>query len=211
MKAFAIPLLSLLVLATPAGAHDHDAPVKEAAVAAPIAAAGSSRDARAYFTDLELVTQDGRKVRFYTDAMEGRTVVINTIYTSCKDACPLITQKMQEIRAQIGDRFGREVFFLTLSTDPARDTPERMKAYAREQGADVPGWLFLTGSRQNLGQVLKKLGLFSEVVEEHSTVLIAGNVPAKRWTKFRPETHPALIAERLKTIADATQDAANAH
>ena len=212
MRAPVIAVLSLLFLAASAVAHSPGAPAaKEGAPTTAIEPSAGTRDARTYFTDLQLVTQDGKKVKFYTDTMEGRTVVINTIYTHCTDACPLITQKMIEIRAQVGERFGKDVFFLTLSTDPARDTPQLMKKFAREQGADVPGWLFLTGTKENLGHILKKLGMFSQVVEEHSTMLVAGNVPAKRWTKIRPEAHATLIAERLKTLADATQDPASAH
>ncbi len=67
----------------------------------------ATRDPRAYFTDLELRTHDDQPVRFYTDTMEGRTVVINFIYTNCKDACPLITQKMLQVRDLLGDRSTR--------------------------------------------------------------------------------------------------------
>ena len=83
-------LLSVaLLLAGPAWAHsDHPAPKGPAAQAAP---APGGTDARAYFTDLELRTQDNQPVRFFSDTMEGRTVVINFIYTNCTDACPLIT------------------------------------------------------------------------------------------------------------------------
>jgi protein SCO1 len=160
-----------------------------------------TRDARTYFTDTELLTQDGRQVRFYTDAMQGKTVLINVIYTNCKDACPLITQKLNETRAHVGDRFGREVFFITLTSDPERDTPGEMKAFAQKQGADVDGWTWLTGRKQDIDFLLRRLGQFSKHVEEHSTLLIAGNVPNKRWTKIRPDTPPEAIAERLKLLS----------
>jgi protein SCO1 len=161
-------------------------------------------DARSYFTDLELLTQDGKTVRFYSDMLDGRIVVINTIYTNCKDACPLITQKLNEVRAQIGELFGKEVYFVSISSDPVRDTPKALKAFARKQGADVAGWTFLTGNKNNVDQILKRLGQFSENVEEHSTLLIAGNVPAKRWSKIRPDAPPLAIAERLKLLASPT-------
>lgn len=175
---------------------------KEQIAPIPAPATGKgTRDARAYFTDTELLTQDGQKVRFYTDAMEGKTVLINIIYTSCKDACPLITQKLNETREQIGDRFGKDVFFITLTSDPQRDMPADMKAFAQRQNADVPGWTWLTGRRQDIEFLLKRLGQFSKHVEEHSTLLIAGNVAGKRWTKIRPDTPPEAIAERLKLLS----------
>ncbi len=190
-----------------AGAWAHNANDNTAAPRQPVApvagkAAEGTRDARAYFTDLELTTQDGRKVRFYSDMLAGRTVLINVIYTSCKDACPLITQHLNQVRVQMGERFGRDVFFVSLTSDPERDSPAALKAFAGKQSADFPGWTFLTGNPKNIEHILRKLGQFSEDVEAHSTLLIAGNVPAKRWGKIRPDLPPVAIAERLKQIAD---------
>lgn len=159
-------------------------------------------DARAYFTDLELLTHEGRKVRFYSDVLEGRTVLINVIYTNCKDACPLITQHLNQVRGLLGDRFGREIVFVTLSSDPERDSPAALRGFAEAQRADLSGWTFLTGAKPNVDHILKKLGQFSPSVEAHSTLLIAGNVPAKRWAKIRPDAPPIAIAERLKLLAD---------
>lgn len=167
------------------------------------ASEGDMRDARSYFTDLELVTQDGRKVRFYSDMLAGRTVLINVIYTSCKDACPLITQRLNQVRDLVGDRFGRSVHFVTLTSDPERDAPAALKAFAQREGVDLSGWTFLTGNKQNVDKVLMKLGAFSQDVEDHTTVLLAGNVPAKRWAKIRPDAAPLLIAERLKVLASS--------
>lgn len=158
-------------------------------------------DARAYFTDTLLQTQDGRSVRFYSDVMEGRTVLINIIFTNCKDACPLMTHKLVETRSRLGERFGRDVFFITLTSDPERDSPREMKAFALRQNADVPGWTWLTGSKPDIEFLLKRLGQFTKHVEEHSMLLIAGNVPGKRWTKIRPDTSADVIADRLKLLA----------
>lgn len=165
------------------------------------AAETGTRDARTYFTDLELLTQDGRKVRFYSDVLEGRTVLINVIFANCQDACPLITQKLNEVRALVGEQFGRDVHFVTLTSDPQRDSPQALKAFAQKQSADAGGWTFLTGDKKNIDHILKKLGAFSQNVEEHSTLLLAGNVGAKRWTKIRPDAPPMAIAERLRLLA----------
>jgi protein SCO1 len=163
---------------------------------------GGTRDALSYFTDLELQTQEGRKVRFYSDVLEGRTVVINVIYTNCKDACPLITKQLNDVRHLIPELFGKQVFFVTLSSDPVRDTPQVLKQFAQKQSADVEGWTFLTGPKENVDHILKKLGQFSAEVEAHSTLFIAGNVAGKRWSKIRPNAPAAAIAERLSALAD---------
>lgn len=197
------PLAALLL---PAPAWSHSAKTKAAAggPAEPVATeAGqttATRDAATYFTNLELLTQEGRKVRFYADVLEGRTVMINVIYTTCKDACPLITQQLNEVRRRLPG-FGKEIHFVTLTSDPQRDTPQALKQFAQKQSADVEGWTFLTGRKENIDHILKKLGQFSPEVEAHSTLLIAGNVPAKRWSKIRPDAPAAAIAERLSVLA----------
>ena len=118
-----IAALLAVAISSTAVAHTESAAPAKGPAAQAVPSPSGTRDARAYFTDLEFRTQDNKPVRFYTDAMEGRTVVINFIYTNCKDACPLITQKMLQMRDLLGDRFNKEVFFITLSTDPARDSP----------------------------------------------------------------------------------------
>jgi len=179
------------------------APAQQQAPVADIPATKAAPpDPRAYFTDSELVTQEGKKVRFYSDVLEGRIVLINTIYTNCQDACPLITQKLNEVRGQLGDLFGSKVYFVTISSDPVRDTPKALREFAKKQNADPPGWIYLTGPKKNVDAVLKRLGQFSENLEEHSTLLIAGNVPEKRWSKIRPDAPSVAISERIKLLAD---------
>lgn len=196
------------VLAVPAWGHsEHNAAAREPQQKEPVADIPAKRaappDARAYFTDTELVTQDGRKVRFYSDVLEGRVVLINVIYTNCQDACPLITQKLNEVRVQLGEQFGSRIHFVTITSDPVRDTPKALKDFAKKQNANQAGWTYLTGPKKNVDFVLRKLGQFSQHVEEHSTLLIAGNVPEKRWSKIRPDAPSPAISERLKLLADS--------
>jgi protein SCO1 len=164
-----------------------------------------TRDARAYFTDLELQTHEGRTVKFYSDLLEGRSVLINIIYTHCTDACPMITQQLEAVRRKLPQGlFGTRLQFVTLSSDPARDTPQLLKAFARKQGVDMPGWHFVTGKPAHIEAILKRLGQFSQHVESHSTLLLAGNVPAKRWSKMRANAPVDAIVARLQQIVDGS-------
>lgn len=199
--------LALALAAGFASGHaDHPAGKAAAGAQEPVAvpipgARAAAPDARAYFTDLELQTQEGRRVRFYSDVLANKVVLINVMFATCDDACPLITRVLTEVRQQIPELFGREVHFVSITSDPAGDTPAALKKFAVKNEADVAGWTFLTGRKENVEHILKKLGQFAENKEEHSTLLIAGNVAAKRWTKIRPDAPPAAIAERLKLLA----------
>jgi protein SCO1 len=178
-------------------AHDPAGPSK--ADTAPAIAAGT-RDARSYFTDTVLLTQDGQRVRFYSDVLQDRVVLINVIYISCEDACPLITRKLVEVREKLGAHYDKTVQFVSISIDPERDSPLALKKFARSQGADDASWVFLTGAKADVQQVLSRLGQLSPEVEDHSTLLIAGNVGAKRWSKIRPDAPAGAIAERLRVL-----------
>ena len=108
---------------------------------------------------------------------------------------------LNEVRRTLGERFGKEVFFISLSVDPDRDTPEAMRAFAQKLEADVPGWYFLTGDKANLEAIVRKLGQYTENPGEHSTLMLAGNVPAKHWTKINPMTTVQQIVLKLETMA----------
>jgi cytochrome oxidase Cu insertion factor (SCO1/SenC/PrrC family) len=195
--------MPLLPLALPAWAHSDKPHAPAGGKPEPVATDGAptgTRDAASYFTNLELLTQDGRTVRFYADMLEGKTVLINVIYTNCKDACPLITQVLKDVRGRLPES-ASQIQFISLSSDPIRDTPQALKQFAQKQGVDGPGWTFLTGRKDNVDHILKKLGQFSPEVEGHSTLLIAGNVPAKRWSKIRPDAPPQAIVARLSLLA----------
>lgn len=197
-----------MALAGPAMAHQgesHQGQSHREAAAAPASAevkAEGTHDARTYFTDTELLDQNAQRVRFYSDVLKDRIVLINVVYTSCKDACPLITRQLTEVRDRLGERFGKDVFFVSLSSDAERDTPAALKAFAAKQQADGPGWIFLTGKKADMDKVLARLGQLGETAEGHSTLLIAGDVAAKRWSKIRPNAPTAAIAERLKMLTD---------
>jgi len=156
--------------------------------------------ARGYFTDLVLVTQEGKEVRFYTDVLKDKVVLISFIFTHCQDACPLLTKKLSEVQKLLGDQLGTEIYFVSMSVDPERDTPEDLNQYAKRFQAQ-PGWVFLTGKKENMDKILSKLGQLTPEVESHSTLLLLGNVETGHWMKLRPDTSGAKIAEHLHTLA----------
>jgi cytochrome oxidase Cu insertion factor (SCO1/SenC/PrrC family) len=166
-------------------------------------APSGTRDPRVYFTDADLTNQDGRKLKFYSEVLKGRTVVLNVGYTNCIDACPLITKQLLQVRDELGKAFGKQVFFVTITSDPVRDTPQALKAFAQKQGADVAGWSFLTGRKGDVDVILKRLGVFSDNVEEHATELFIMDVDAKRMRKLLPNLPPKAIAEAARLTATA--------
>src|ERR1044071_10046112 len=111
-----------------------------------------------HFPNVELLTQDGKKVRFYDDLIKGKIVAIDLIYTTCKYNCPLETARLVQLQKLLGDRMGKDVFFYSISIEPETDTPEVLKAYAEKYHVG-PGWLFLTGKLADIKLLSHKLGL----------------------------------------------------
>ncbi|CEL30029.1 SCO family protein [Pseudomonas sp. A1230] len=185
------------VFSNVAFAHEEHATEPPAAVAA--APAKGTHDAQAWFTDTPLQNQHGETLRFYSDALQNRVVLLNVIFTSCNDACPLITRKLKEVRELLGDK-ADDITFISLTSDPLRDTPAVLKAYTLKQGCDDPHWLFLTGDKAQMDLVLSRIGQIVPTPEQHSTQLIVGDVANKRWSKIRPDAPAAAIAQRLQLL-----------
>jgi protein SCO1/2 len=139
-----------------------------------------------YFPNVTLTTQDGTKVHFYDDLIKGKIVVIDLIYTQCVDACPLETARLVQVQKMLGDRVGKDIFFYSISIDPTHDTPAVLKSYA-EKFHVGPGWTFLTGKKEDIDLVSKKLGLYSEPDpndrDGHMPAVILGNEPAGQWMR----------------------------
>jgi protein SCO1/2 len=138
--------------------------------------------AQKYFTDVELLDQDGRKVHFYSDVLKGKTVVINAFFTTCTSVCPPMNRNMEKIQNALGDRLGKDVFLVSISVDPETDTPPRLKEYAEKFHAK-PGWFFLTGKKQNVDWALYKVGQYVEDKQDHTTGIIIGNEATGLWKK----------------------------
>lgn len=135
-----------------------------------------------YFTNTELVDQHGKTHRFYEDLVRGRKVLINFAFTSCKGACSPITKHLAGVQEKLGSRVGQDITMITLSVDPANDTPKSLKKFTQKFGVK-PGWYFLTGSRENITLVLKKLGGYVDDPDAHNTTLLIGDAATGMWVK----------------------------
>jgi cytochrome oxidase Cu insertion factor (SCO1/SenC/PrrC family) len=155
--------------------------------------------ARLLFTERKLLTQDGTEVSFFSDVLKDRVVLINFIFTHCPDACPLQTAKMSEVQKQLAASNDDRLRLVSISVDPKRDSPRALKAYASQFDAG-PHWLFLTGEKANVDEVVRRLGQLTSSPSSHTTLFIAGNVRAGRWIKLHPDATPGTIVGHLREL-----------
>lgn len=165
------------------------------------ATADKPHAAAAYRPDLELVTQDGKTVRFYDDLVAGRIALINFMFTTCTSICPPMTANLAQVQRLLKDYLGDRVVMISISVDPETDTPAVLKAYAERYGAG-PGWYFLTGRRDHIEAVVSKFGDNSRDKLQHSGMLLIGNDPARTWVKGFAMTAPEEIAASVRRLLE---------
>jgi protein SCO1/2 len=105
-----------------------------------------------------LTSQDSKRVALAD--LYGKVVAVTFIYTECPDICPLLTQKMVTVQDALGADFGAKIVFVSITLDPAHDTPAVLKDYAHAWGAKPAGWIFLTGPPAAIGEVARRYGVF---------------------------------------------------
>jgi len=108
--------------------------------------------------EFTLTNQQGRRLALKD--LRGKVLAITFIFASCVDTCPLLTAKMVGIQNRLGSDFGPKVFFVSITVDPQRDTPEILKRYAEAYKAKSAGWAFLTGTPTEIRDVAKRYGIY---------------------------------------------------
>lgn len=164
----------------------------------------ASDDAKAkVFPNPELTDHTGRKVHFYDDLIKGKIFLVNFIFTSCTDYCPMETARVRRIQDLIGDRLGKDIFFYSISIDPETDTPAVLSAYREKFGAR-PGWDFFTGNEAEIAAMRRKMGLLVDEYADdakksnHSLNMMIGSESAGQWMR-RSNLDKAEIVAKLLT------------
>src|SRR5215467_346550 len=157
-----------------------------------------------HFPNVELITQDGKKVHFYDDLIKGKIVAIDLIYTTCHYSCPLETARMAQVQKKLGDRVGSDIFFYSISIDPENDTPQVLKAYM-EKFHIGPGWTFLTGKKEDIIFLGRRLGLYTDAsvnADGHIAHLLIGNEATGQWMRGSALDNPSFQARMIGDFLD---------
>lgn len=104
----------------------------------------------------ELTDQNGVKIT--NSVLTGKLTVVSFIFTHCTLVCPMLTQTMSELARDLrqGGGPGAQARFLSISVDPAHDSPERLAEYARQLSADPTRWTFAVGPTETVYPMLEQ-------------------------------------------------------
>ncbi len=197
-------LTALLVVAGPGESLAHDGTDHGAKASGPVSPGPPNRGPTSMVEVVEttLVDRDGKPIKFQSEAVGDRIVALDFVYTTCSTICPVVSSLFAQVQDELGDRLGRDVWLMSISIDPTRDTPERLRDYAAKFGAG-PGWIWLTGPKSAVDRVLFGLDAFNADIVDHPSVVLIGDGRSGYWTRHFGIPAPDDIIARLDELVAA--------
>lgn len=162
------------------------------------------------FPGLEAIftTQDHRDVRF-SELVSGRRVALQFIFTSCGTICPPMGAQFSALGKLLDDEEIDDVHLVSVSIDPARDTPAKLAAWANRFGHDAGRWTLITAPEPSTDALLRALGMATGDKTDHPAVVLLNNGHDRQWRPINALSRPADIVDalgRLESPALALED-----
>jgi len=155
-----------------------------------------------HFPNVELITQEGRKVLYYDDLIKDKKVVLNLMYVKCRGICVPVTANLVRVQKLLREHGRNDIFFYSITLKPEEDTPEALKQYAEAHGVG-PGWWFLTGKPADIELIRRRLRFvdLDPVVDadksSHIGMIRFGNEPMLRWVACPGQANPEHIFKTM--------------
>ena len=151
-----------------------------------------------------LTNQNGKRLEFRK--LRGKRVIINFMYTSCPDVCPLLTTSLKIIRDHVKEAEAKNIYFLSITTDPEVDTPKALKLYSQRHRADIPNWAWLTGDVRDLAVVWQVFGLGVKrlargLIEHTALTVVVDTQGHMRFAYFGSAPDPDVLLKDLRGLA----------
>lgn len=156
-----------------------------------------------YFPNFELITQDGKKMKFYDDMLKDKIVVLNMMYADCEGVCPLITMNLKRVQKILNEQIKHEIFFYSMTVKPEQDSPAKLREYVKMHRIDTRYWQFLTGKPEEM-DIIRHLTGFADPDPEidkdkarHSGMVRYGNEPMALWGTCQGSGKPEWMAKEI--------------
>ncbi|MGZ6175689.1 MAG: SCO family protein [Candidatus Binataceae bacterium] len=151
--------------------------------------------------NISLVDQNGRAISL--SSLKGRPALVAFIHTQCEGPCELITANMKRVARNLGPGFASEVTMVSITTEPKEDGSRELLAYAKAQGVNADGWVFLTGADAKIRRLLTLYGVAAEDDDSDHVLemfLLSSNGAGMR--RYRGvATAPETIASDIRKAA----------
>ncbi len=144
----------------------------------------------------EFTLTDQSGAPFGSAQLAGKLYVADFFFTSCSGICPVMSKAMGDLQTQFADEL--RISFVSITVDPATDTPEVLTRYAARYKAEAGRWHFLTGEAEAVQRLAKErflLGYGDEPVNHSGRFVLVDGTGAIRGFYFGTE---AASIEALK-------------
>ena len=164
--------------------------------------AKAQQPAKAVIPDVVVRDHQGRKVRFYSDLIKDKVVVLNFFYTSCTYTCTMQGRTFSQLQSLLGERLGKSVHLISVTTDPAKDNRAQLQAWAKRYNRKS-GWTLVTGDESEINKLLVRLTGSSAGAGMHVPVTFVVNDRKGTWTSSTEVVAPEQL---LKTVDYLTRE-----
>jgi protein SCO1/2 len=153
-----------------------------------------------FLPDLALLDQDNHQVRFYSDLIKGRNVLISFFYTTCSSTCLWQGKVLSDLQKELGDRLGKDVFLISVTMDPERDTPQRLKTWGEQHGRRK-GWTLVTGKTAEMEKLVGHLtGNPLGRLQTHAAFIYLGNDNKSHWIVTYGLSAPKDLIKQIEEL-----------
>jgi len=167
---------------------------------APAVKSETSAVSSLHIPDIAVQDQNGKSLNFYTDLVKGKVVAINFIFTTCTTICPPLTATFRRVQQQLAEQKS-PVQLISISVDPAIDTPERLRDFAAKFKTE-PGWAFVTGNTSDINSLLQELGVAITNKNDHTPMILIGNDESGYWTRAYGLSSPTSLVKLITEAAN---------
>jgi protein SCO1/2 len=150
---------------------------------------------------VELVRDDGKTVSLPAELNDGRPVVLDFIFTSCTEICPLTSHTLAQLQSELGSDRDR-VHLVSISIDPEEDTPAVLAAYAKKYGAG-PEWQHYTGTLSASIATQRAFDAYRGDKMNHTPVTFVRLAPGQPWIRIDGFATADELLGELRTVLAA--------
>ncbi len=143
--------------------------------------------------DAAVLNHRGESLRFYSDLVADRPVVLNFMYVQCRGSCPGTSALLSRLWPVLDRALGPSLRLISITLDPEDDRPEQLSEYAKAYLPSAPlqsEWQFLTGTKEDIESLRRGLGYTDPDPRldadrtQHASLLTFGNDALNRWASL---------------------------
>ena len=153
-----------------------------------------------FLPDLPLLDQDNHEVRFYSDLIKDRNVLISFFFTTCSNTCLMQGKVFSDLQNELGDRLGKDIFLISVTMDPETDTPQRLKTWGEQHGRRN-GWTLVSGKTAEMEILVSHLtGNPLGRLQTHAPFIFLGNDKKNHWIATYGLSAPKKLMKQIEEL-----------